>query len=52
MEAVVQLIVLVVAEEASYKLTLAAHKVKPGLGAVEIDVDHPDGGLNEPVAHV
>ena len=53
MLAVVQLIVLVVADSASSKLTVAAQSVKPALGELVIDVDHPEGaGLMLPVDHV
>jgi hypothetical protein len=48
-----QFIELVVAVAVSEIFTVAAHKVKPALGADVIVCDHPDGsGVNELVAHV
>jgi len=52
MLAVVQLIVLVLTVDESTRLTLAAHKVYPALGAAEIVLDHPDGAVKEPLLHV
>ncbi len=53
MLAVVQLIVVVVAALASIRETDASQSVKPALGDVVIELDHPAGfGVYVPVAHV
>ena len=53
MLAVVQLIVVVVAVPASIRDTDASQSVKPALGDVVIELDHPAGlGVNVPVDHV